>query len=73
MARQTSATIIERKTRLDGSVSEFRCEPLVLEPGRSAVLRYVLDREWTIEGAGVALRPGHITIAHYLLCDRERS
>ena len=65
MARQTSATIIERKTRLDGSVSEFVCEPLSIDVDRRAVLRYTMDREWTIADAGIVLRPGHITIAHY--------
>ena len=34
MPRQTSRTIIERKTRLDGTVSEYRCEPLSLEVDR---------------------------------------
>jgi predicted RNA-binding protein associated with RNAse of E/G family len=65
MARQTSATIIERKTRLDGSVSEYRCERLSLEVDRHAVLRYVMDRDWVIGDTGIVLRPGHITIAHY--------
>jgi predicted RNA-binding protein associated with RNAse of E/G family len=65
MARQTSATIIERKTRLDGSVSEYRCERLSLEVDRRAVLRYVMDRDWVIGDTGIVLRPGHITIAHY--------
>src|SRR3990170_3799974 len=65
MARQTSATIIERKTRLDGSVSEYRCEPLSLDVDRRAVLRYTMDREWVIADTGIVLRPGQITIAHY--------
>jgi predicted RNA-binding protein associated with RNAse of E/G family len=65
MGRQTSATIIERKTRLDGSVSEYRCEPLSLEVDRRAVLRYVMDRDWVIGETGIVLRPGQITIAHY--------
>ncbi|HUG05982.1 MAG: DUF402 domain-containing protein [Chloroflexota bacterium] len=65
MARQTSATIIERKTRLDGTVSEYRCEPLSLDVGRRAVLRYLIDRDWTIGDTGIVLRPGQITIAHY--------
>lgn len=65
MARQTTADIIERKTRLDGTVSEYRCEQLLLEPDRRAILRYVMDREWVIGDTGVVLRPGHITIAHY--------
>lgn len=65
MARQTSAGIIERKTRLDGSVSEYRCERLSLEVDRRAVLRYVMDRDWVIGDTGVVLRPGQITVAHY--------
>jgi predicted RNA-binding protein associated with RNAse of E/G family len=65
MARQTSAVIIERKTRLDGTVSEYRCERLALEVGRRAVLRYVMDREWVIADTGLVLRPGQITIGHY--------
>jgi predicted RNA-binding protein associated with RNAse of E/G family len=65
MARQTSAAIIERKTRLDGSVSEYRCERLSLEVDRRAVLRYIVDREWVIADTGIVLRPGQITIAHY--------
>jgi len=65
MARQTSTAIIERKTRLDGSVSEYRCERLLLEIDRRAVLRYVMDREWVISDTGIVLRPGQITIAHY--------
>jgi predicted RNA-binding protein associated with RNAse of E/G family len=65
MARQTSAAIIERKTRLDGTVSEYRCERLSLEIDRRAVLRYAIDREWVIGDTGIVLRPGHITIGHY--------
>jgi predicted RNA-binding protein associated with RNAse of E/G family len=65
MARQTSATIIERKTRLDGSVSEYRCERLSVDVDRRAVLRYVMDREWVIGESGVVLHPGQITVAHY--------
>ncbi len=65
MARQTSAVIIERKTRLDGTVSEYRCERLALDVDRRAVLRYVMDREWIIADTGLVLRPGQITIAHY--------
>ncbi|MEP6694501.1 MAG: DUF402 domain-containing protein [Chloroflexota bacterium] len=65
MARQTSAVTIERKTRLDGSVSEYRCERLALEVDRRAVLRYVMDREWVIADTGIVLHPGQITIAHY--------
>jgi len=65
MARQTSAAVTERKTRLDGTVSEYRCERLSLEVGRRAVLRYVIDRDQAIGDTGIALHPGQITIAHY--------
>ncbi|MEO8632868.1 MAG: DUF402 domain-containing protein [Chloroflexota bacterium] len=65
MARQTSTTIIERKTRLDGSVSDYRCERLSLDVDRRAVLRYVMDREWVIGETGIVLHPGYITVAHY--------
>ena len=65
MARQTSAAVIERKTRLDGTVSEYRCERLSLEVGRRAILRYAMDRNWVIGDTGVVLRPGQITVAHY--------
>src|SRR5256886_10759021 len=39
------ATITERKTRLDGSVVDYSCEALVVEPGRRAVVRYVAEQE----------------------------
>jgi predicted RNA-binding protein associated with RNAse of E/G family len=65
MARQTTRATIERKTRLDGSVSEYRCEALSLDVGRRAVLRYVMDSDWVIADTGIVLRPGQITIAHY--------
>src|SRR5438445_11238773 len=42
-----SSSIRERKTRLDGTVAEFACTLLALEPGRRAVLRYVIAREAT--------------------------
>ncbi|HET8567895.1 MAG TPA: DUF402 domain-containing protein [Candidatus Limnocylindria bacterium] len=56
-------TVIERKTRLDGSVVEFSCEGLVVAPGERAVLRYVTDREWRV--ADLVLPPGTVTVAHY--------
>src|SRR5215210_942619 len=65
MARQTSTSIIERKTRLNGTVSDYRCERLLLEVGRRAVLRYVIDRDWVIGDTGIVLHAGQITIAHY--------
>ncbi len=63
MARQTRAAITERKTRLDGSVTEFACEPLVIEPGRRAAVRYVSDRGRRLED--VDLRPGTVTVGHF--------
>jgi predicted RNA-binding protein associated with RNAse of E/G family len=65
VARQTSTTIIERKTRLDGSTTEFVCESIVLEPGRRAVLRYVSDREWSIADTDIRVPAGTVTVAHY--------
>lgn len=65
MGSQTGAAITERKTRLDGTVAEFACTLLALEPGRRAVLRYVIDREWKIGETGIVVRPGFVTIAHY--------
>jgi predicted RNA-binding protein associated with RNAse of E/G family len=62
---QTSATITERKTRLDGSVAEYSCERLLLEPGRRAILRYVSDRERRLEGTGLRIPVGTVTVAHY--------
>ncbi len=65
MGSQTSTTITERKTRLDGSAEEYRCEVLSLEPGRRAVLRYALDREWVIAGGVIVVPKGAMTIGHY--------
>jgi predicted RNA-binding protein associated with RNAse of E/G family len=65
VTRQTSATIIERKTRLDGSTEDFVCEVLALEPERHAVLRYVLTREWTIAGGILHVPKGAWTVSHY--------
>jgi predicted RNA-binding protein associated with RNAse of E/G family len=55
--------IIERKTRLDGSIQEFACGALALEPGRRAVLRYELDRDWTVSGTLVPR--GSVTAGHF--------
>lgn len=65
MGSQTSTTITERKTRLDGSTTEFLCEPLVIVPGKRAVLRYVSDRERAIEGTDLRAPAGTVTVAHY--------
>ncbi len=65
MDSQTNATITERKTRLDGSVVEYVCEPLVVEEGRRAVVRYVTERDRAIEGTDLVLRKGTVTIGHF--------
>ena len=62
---QTHAPITERKTRLDGTVIEYRCEALVVEPGRRGVVRYVTDRDRHLEGTDVVLRAGTVTIGHF--------
>ncbi len=59
------APIIERKTRLDGSVVEFACAILALEPGRRAVLRYDIDREWRVADGRIVVPKGAVTAAHY--------
>ena len=65
MGSQTRATITERKTRLDGSVAEYVCEPLVVEEGRRALVRYVSDRDRPIEGTDLVLRKGTVTVGHF--------
>jgi predicted RNA-binding protein associated with RNAse of E/G family len=62
---QTRAPITERKTRLDGSVVDYLCEPLVVEPGRRAVVRYVTERDRSLEGTDLVLRAGTVTIGHF--------
>lgn len=58
------ARVIERKIRLDGSTEDFRCERLLLEPGKRAVLRYELDRDRSIADVLIVPR-GSLTIGHY--------
>ena len=65
MGSQTRATITERKTRLDGSVVEYACEPLVVEEGRRAVVRYVTEQDRPIEGTDLVLRKGTVTVGHF--------
>jgi predicted RNA-binding protein associated with RNAse of E/G family len=62
---QTRATITERKTRLDGSVVDYVCEPLVVEEGRRALVRYVTERDRPIEGTDLVLRKGTVTVGHF--------
>jgi predicted RNA-binding protein associated with RNAse of E/G family len=56
--------VTERKVRLDGTAEDFLCERLLLEPGKRAVLRYELDRDWHVADLIVVPR-GSVTIAHY--------
>ena len=65
MGSQTRATITERKTRLDGSVVEYVCEPLVVVEGRRALVRYVTERDRPIEGTDLVLRKGTVTVGHF--------
>lgn len=58
-------TITERKTRLDGTSVDFTCDRLLVEPGRRAVLRYHVDRDWTVSGGVLTVPRGAVTIAHY--------
>jgi uncharacterized protein len=61
----TGGRIIERKTRLDGSIVEYACETLALEPGRHAVVRYVTEQDRPIEGTDLVLRKGTVTVGHF--------
>ncbi|HEV8536597.1 MAG TPA: DUF402 domain-containing protein [Candidatus Limnocylindria bacterium] len=65
MGSQTRGTLTERKTRLDGSVVEYACEAIVVEPGRRAVVRYVTARDRSLEGTDLVLRAGTVTIGHF--------
>lgn len=57
-------TVIERKTRLDGTTEEFVCDALELEPGKRALLRLELDRDWDVAGV-LKVPAGTFTFAHY--------
>jgi len=57
--------ITERKVRLDGTHVEFDCEPLLIEPGRRAILRYEIDLDRAIPGTDLVVPAGAVTIAHY--------
>jgi predicted RNA-binding protein associated with RNAse of E/G family len=62
---QTRGTIAERKTRLDGSVVEYVCERLLVEPGRRAVVRYVTSEDRPLAGTDLVLRKGTVTAGHF--------
>jgi hypothetical protein len=57
--------IRERKVRLDGTHEDFMCERLLLEPGKRAVLRYRVDREWRIADGVLVVPAGSVNLAHY--------
>jgi predicted RNA-binding protein associated with RNAse of E/G family len=59
------ATVTERKTRLDGSVVEYACEAIRIEPGKRAVVRFVSDFDRAIEGTDLVLRAGTVTVGHF--------
>ena len=55
--------VIERKTVFDGSVQEFACRALLIEPGKRAVIRYELDRDWHV--GGMIFPKGGYTAGHF--------
>ena len=59
------AAVIERKTKLDGSSVEFACAGLAIDPGRSAVLGYTLDRDWSVAGGIITVPRRAVTIGHF--------
>lgn len=63
MDAQTS--IVERKNRLDGTVEDFLCDRLLIEPGKRAALRYTWTAERHIMGTDLVVPKGGFTISHY--------
>jgi predicted RNA-binding protein associated with RNAse of E/G family len=57
--------LTERKRRLDGTVTEFRCEPLRVEPGKRAVVRFVTPADRRLDGTDLTLPAGTVTIGHF--------
>jgi predicted RNA-binding protein associated with RNAse of E/G family len=55
--------ITERKTRFDGTVQEFACHALVVEPGKRAIIRYEVDREWHV--GDLVIPKGAYTVGHF--------
>ena len=55
--------ITERKTRFDGTVQEFACQVLAIEPGKHALIRYELDRDWHV--GGMLVPRGASTAGHF--------
>lgn len=58
-----SGRIVEVKRYLDGREARFDCEPILVEPGRRAVVMYLIDREWRV--GDVKVSPGCHTYAHF--------
>jgi predicted RNA-binding protein associated with RNAse of E/G family len=58
-----SERIVEVKRYLDGREGRFECEPVLVDPGRRAVLMYVADRVWRI--GDIEVTPGCLTYAHF--------
>lgn len=58
-------TILERKRRLDGSVVEWHCDLLALEPERYAAVRYVVPAASALSGSDLVLPAGAVTIGHF--------
>jgi hypothetical protein len=56
------STCIEQKVLLSGELHEYHCE-LALQTGTFGVLRYIIDREYHLDG--ITLYPGEVTLAFY--------
>ena len=41
------------------------CERLLLEPGKRAILRYRVDREWRVADGALVVPAGSVNLAHY--------
>jgi predicted RNA-binding protein associated with RNAse of E/G family len=54
---------VERKTRFDGTLQEFACHALLIEPGKRAIIRYDFERDWNVNG--IALPKGGATAGHF--------
>ena len=56
---------MERKNRLDGTVEDFLCDRLLIEPGKRAVLRYTWTKELHVGGTDLVVPRGGFTVSHY--------
>ncbi|HEV2250405.1 MAG TPA: DUF402 domain-containing protein [Candidatus Limnocylindria bacterium] len=55
--------VLERKTTFTGAVQEFRCRALLMEPGKHAIVRYEVDRDWHV--GGLVVPKGGYTAGHF--------